>query len=172
MSQISNHKDLSGEFAVLSQLLIRGFDASLTLGNTKGVDILVLDPIRNRMFKVEVKTTLFKASKERFVGEGNFISWVMAAKHANQPDPNLFYCMVGINDDFSFRYFIVPSEVISDYVGREHKEYLKFNPHIVDEGKLFWKFRVALEDHIKYRFPQPSIAEFENNWQLLSSIKT
>ena len=36
-SQIS----LAGEFAVLSQLSLRGFDANLTLGNTKNVDILI-----------------------------------------------------------------------------------------------------------------------------------
>ena len=35
----NNQVSLAGEFAVLSQLFFRGFDASLTLGNTKGVDI-------------------------------------------------------------------------------------------------------------------------------------
>jgi hypothetical protein len=42
MSAISkNQVSLAGEFAVLSQLALRGFDANMTLGNTKGVDILV-----------------------------------------------------------------------------------------------------------------------------------
>ena len=35
-----NQVSLAGEFAVLSQLALRGYDANLTLGNTKGVDIL------------------------------------------------------------------------------------------------------------------------------------
>jgi len=36
-----NQISLAGEFAVLSQLALHGFDANLTLGNTKGVDILL-----------------------------------------------------------------------------------------------------------------------------------
>ena len=40
----------------------RGFIATLTLGNTKGVDILVTNQEINRLFKVEVKTTIGKSS--------------------------------------------------------------------------------------------------------------
>ncbi len=35
---------LAGEFAVLSELALRGYDANMTLGHTKGVDILVSNP--------------------------------------------------------------------------------------------------------------------------------
>jgi hypothetical protein len=35
---------LAGELAVLSQLALHGYDANMTLGHTKGVDILVSDP--------------------------------------------------------------------------------------------------------------------------------
>ena len=48
---------LAGEFATLAQLALRGFDANLTLGNTKNVDILVSDPRSGKMYKLEVKTT-------------------------------------------------------------------------------------------------------------------
>jgi hypothetical protein len=40
----SNSISLAGEFAVLSHLALRGYDANMTLGRTKGVDILVSDP--------------------------------------------------------------------------------------------------------------------------------
>jgi hypothetical protein len=36
-----SQKGLAGEYYVLAQLTARGINASLTLGNTKGVDILV-----------------------------------------------------------------------------------------------------------------------------------
>ena len=49
--KISN-KGLAGEFYVLAQLNARGYDASLTLGNTKGVDILVMNNDKNIGFKV------------------------------------------------------------------------------------------------------------------------
>ena len=35
---------LAGEFAALSQLALRGYDANMTLGRTKAVDILVSNP--------------------------------------------------------------------------------------------------------------------------------
>ena len=47
---------MAGEFYVLAQLTARGFNASLTLGNTKGVDILVMNENNNIGYKVEVKT--------------------------------------------------------------------------------------------------------------------
>jgi len=55
MVEIShNSVAIAGEFAVLSQLVLRGFDANMTLGNTKSVDILVADPLTGNMFKIEV----------------------------------------------------------------------------------------------------------------------
>ena len=51
-----NAVSLAGEFIVLSQLALRGYDANMTLGHTKGVDILVADPRSGRMRKLEVKT--------------------------------------------------------------------------------------------------------------------
>lgn len=51
----SNSVSLAGEFAVLSQLALRGYDANMTLGRTKGVDILVSNPKTGRMLKLEVK---------------------------------------------------------------------------------------------------------------------
>ena len=52
----SNSISLAGEFAVLSQLALRGYDANMTLGNTKGVDILVSNPVNEKMYQLEVKT--------------------------------------------------------------------------------------------------------------------
>ena len=54
---------LAGEFATLSQLALRGYDANLTLGNTKNVDILVSDPESGRMNKLEVKTSSYLSKK-------------------------------------------------------------------------------------------------------------
>ncbi len=56
MELSNNSISLAGEFAVLSQLALRGFDANMTLGNTKGVDILLSHQETGKMAKVEVKT--------------------------------------------------------------------------------------------------------------------
>ena len=53
-----NSVSLAGEFAVLSQLALRGYDANMTLGRTKSVDILVSNPANGQMYQLEVKTNL------------------------------------------------------------------------------------------------------------------
>ena len=52
----THHIALAGEFAVLSQLALHGFDANMTLGNTKSVDILISNPRTGKMSRLEVKT--------------------------------------------------------------------------------------------------------------------
>jgi len=78
-----NSVSLAGEFAALSQLMVRGYVASMTLGNTKSIDILVFDPKTKKSFQVEVK-----ANFEHRNGPtdsklfGKFITdWQMNAKH-------------------------------------------------------------------------------------------
>src|ERR1700688_3605215 len=96
MKNINNNSvSLAGEFAVLSQLALRGYDANMTLGHTKSVDILVSDPKKNKMFKLEVKTKYRESKKDskeskvfgRVVGE-----WMMDKKHERDRDPKLSYC--------------------------------------------------------------------------------
>jgi hypothetical protein len=40
----NHHTSIAGEFAVLCQLALRGYDANMTVGRTKSVDILVSVP--------------------------------------------------------------------------------------------------------------------------------
>lgn len=47
---------LAGEYRVLSELLKRGYNASLTMGNTKATDIIVFNDKRS-FIRIEVKTS-------------------------------------------------------------------------------------------------------------------
>ena len=47
---------MAGEFLVVGQLFKREMQASLTIGNAKGVDVLAFNPATGRQFVVEVKT--------------------------------------------------------------------------------------------------------------------
>src|SRR5947199_4503120 len=92
-----NAVSLAGEFAVLSQLALRNYDANMTLGHTKGVDILVSDPRTRKMYRLEVKTKLRRSDKQVSVSRifGIVIGgWVMSKKHETSTDPSLFYCFV------------------------------------------------------------------------------
>ncbi|MDO8619214.1 MAG: hypothetical protein Q7R49_04710 [Candidatus Daviesbacteria bacterium] len=114
MDKISkNSVSLAGEFAVLSQLVLRGYDANMTLGHTKGVDILVSDPNSDKMFRVEVKTS-FASKPSRSKLFGLTLSWIMMDKHETISDEKLYYCFVNIEDQTNiFRFFIVPSSVVA-----------------------------------------------------------
>jgi hypothetical protein len=95
MSVISkNQISLAGEFAALSQLALRGFDANMTLENAKGVDILVSHPDTEAMYRLEVKTT----TNSRPYRNGTFgniaAAWRMGDKHEKNIDHKLFYCFV------------------------------------------------------------------------------
>ncbi|MCL2888479.1 MAG: hypothetical protein FWF35_04195 [Elusimicrobia bacterium] len=58
----NNRSGLAGEFAVLSRLAQKGFDASLTFGNTKSVDILAVNNKTGEQFQIEVKTASYMKS--------------------------------------------------------------------------------------------------------------
>src|SRR2546427_5222387 len=95
----NNSVSLAGEFAVLSQLALRGYDANMTLGHTKAVDILVSDPENARMYKLEVKTNYQNSRNKPQVSKvhGKAVSsWIMHRKHEGIADPNLFYSLVSI----------------------------------------------------------------------------
>jgi hypothetical protein len=47
---------MAGEFLVAGQLFKREIQASLTIGNAKGVDVLAFNPSTEKTFTVEVKT--------------------------------------------------------------------------------------------------------------------
>ena len=79
-----SQKGLAGEFYVLAQLTARGFDASLTLGNTKGVDILVMNNDKNIGFRVEVKTSSSKPTNEKTFKDWHptpIYSWLLSKKN-------------------------------------------------------------------------------------------
>ncbi len=156
---------MAGEFAVLSQLALRGFDANLTLGHTKGVDILSSDPKTGRMFRVEVKTS-FAGKPSRSNLFGHTLSWMMTEKHENISDPNLFYCFVNIEKQTNvFRFFIVPSMLVAQYVDKQHQFWLKNRPGLSEEEIAIpmRQFRIGI-DSSGYQIPTPLAKDYENNW--------
>ena len=123
----TNSVSLAGEFAVLSQLALRGYDANMTLGRTKGVDILVSDPRTLRMFQLEVKTNYREwenlRKSEIF---GTIVSdWRMTKKNESATAPNLYYCFVNISRKTNlFKFYIVPSDIVARHVRETHALWL------------------------------------------------
>ncbi|HEX5424829.1 MAG TPA: hypothetical protein VFW94_14875 [Candidatus Acidoferrales bacterium] len=162
---------LAGEFAVLSQLALLGYDANMTLGHTKGVDILVSNPRTNRMCRLEVKTKLRKSDKQVSKSKifGTAIGgWVMAQKHEAVTDPSIFYCFVIIREaKKKFRFFIIPSRVVARYVREEHRHWLKAKKK---EGKKvkpndMRTLRIGFRKN-KYVIATPTAEKYEDKWDL------
>ena len=163
----ANSVALAGEFATLSQLALHGFDANLTLGHTKHVDILVSDPRSGGMYKLEVKTSGYRNARgdadKRSRLFGHCYEWMMSQKHEDITDPSLFYCFVNITGEAgtSFRFFIVPSAVVAEYVREQHQLWLSGDSRRKDTTMR--TFRLALEDD-GYPLPTPLAKRYENNW--------
>jgi hypothetical protein len=164
-----NAVSLAGEFAVLSQLALRNLDANMTLGRTKGVDILVSNPRNNKMYRLEAKTKLRVSDNE--VAESRIFGttvgrWMMSKKHETRTDPLLFYCFVIIwKRTKKFKFFIIPSEVVARYVREQHQLYLaesKKNGKKVKDTEMR-AFRIGFKKH-KYRILTPCAEKYEDNW--------
>ncbi len=161
-----NQISLSGEFAVLSKLSFLGFDASLTLGNTKGVDILVLNPATEKMFRVEVKTSFktgnyIKNSKDW----GPCIEWILSQNVENNNSKDLFYIFVILDEKQNQRFFIIPSKIVSEYCKKEHLHWLSGGEKRKTSGMR--TFRLGVDADFKYTLETALAADYENRWDLL-----
>lgn len=164
-----NSVSLAGEFAVLSQLALRGYDANMTLGNTKGVDILVSDSNADKLYKLEVKTSHQSTRNRSSFSKvhGRVASgWIMNKKHEDFISPNLFYCFVNIGKDSNeFKFYIIPSKIVAQYVRDQHSLWLnekkKEGKKVVDSDIRI--FRIGLKSE-KYAIKTPLEDKYENNW--------
>ena len=148
---------------------LRGIDANMTLGHTKGIDILAYSPDEGESYQLEVKTHLvkgrYKPSQSSLFGT-IASSWVMNEKHQRIEEPRRFYCFVNIlHDSKSFEFYIVPSKVVAHYVTEEHKHWL--NAHRKNGQKVkpndMRTFRLGVEGS-EYPIRTPIASQYKDNW--------
>lgn len=162
-----NSVALAGEFAVLSQLAIRNLNPSLTLGHTKGIDILVSDPHSRRMRRLEVKTsysTRKRPDKSSKIFGRFHAQWIMNKKSEKHSDDDLFYCFVRYEvTKFQYEFFVVPNKVVAKYLRAEHRFWRNKT-----KGKKtdLRTFRIGLND-TQDPIKTPKRKDFENRWDLL-----
>jgi len=166
MKNISkNHVGIAGEFAVLSQLALRGFDANLTLGNTKGVDILLSNPDTGSMYRLEVKThhnnNPYKSNDFGSIEA----HWRMSDKHETNEDPKLFYCFVSIaKTTDSFDFYIVPSAVVAKFIRESHRYWLSGDAKRKDT--IMRSFMLGKKGEV-YKLDTPFADDYKSAWELL-----
>lgn len=160
-----NSVALAGEFAALSRLALWGYDANMTLGRTKSVDILVSDPKTNKFYQLEVKSKLDSRKRDtnsrlfgRIAGD-----WIMHEKHESIVRPNLWYCfvMIGLESKIA-RFFIVPSKIVADYVRAQHRLWLE-EENKAHKDTLMRQFRIGRKGET-YRISTPAAEHYEDTW--------
>lgn len=104
----------AGEYFVAAELIRRGYVASITLRNTKGIDILVSseDGSNTRAVQVKASTNHNK-------------SWILSNKAESEFSENLFYIFVNLKSEIERPdFYIVPSEIVAKYVKISHASWL------------------------------------------------
>ncbi len=105
---------VAGEYFVAAELTARGYIASITLRNTKGVDILCSNSDASKSVAIQVKTN-----------RGSSRSWVLNQKGEDYFADNLFYVFVNLNDGKQAPdYFVVPSNIVATHIKESHQTWL------------------------------------------------
>jgi len=105
---------VSGEYYVAAELSVRGYLASVTVRNSRGIDIIASNSDASRSVSIQVKTN--KSGKSE---------WILNKKAESYYSDNHFYVFVALHGtgqrpDF----YIVPSKVVAEYTSASHRNWL------------------------------------------------
>ena len=105
---------VAGEYFVAAELSRRGYIASITLRNSKGVDILCSNAEATKTVGIQVKTA-----------KGKAVEWVLGQKAEDYFADNLFYVFVSLNNNETPPdFFIVPSKAVAKFAKECHVAWL------------------------------------------------
>jgi hypothetical protein len=105
---------VSGEYFVAAELSRRGYICSVTLKNTKGIDILVCNEDAKKTLGIQVKTNQINKSE-----------LVLSEKNEKLIDPNICYVLVNLKEGGELPdFYIIPSKVVANYISNDHKNWL------------------------------------------------
>jgi hypothetical protein len=106
---------VAGEYFVAAELSRRGYIASISLRNTRGIDVLATNQDGSRSVTIQCKTNqtvarkwLLNQKSEDFVSATHFYVFVALGKPTDRP-----------------RFHVVPSQVVADRTKRGHRLWLK-----------------------------------------------
>jgi hypothetical protein len=104
---------IAGEYFVAGELSRRGYVASLTLRNTRGIDILASNTDATKSVGIQVKAN-----------SGKKTQWILSQKAESDIADNLFYVFVNLNGTDAPEYYVVPRAVVVKQVRESHRAWL------------------------------------------------
>jgi len=112
MAKLSNIlTGVSGEYFVAAELSRLGYIASISLRNTRGIDILCSNSDASKHISIQVKTT--KKSRN---------SWMLDKKSEEYYSTKHFYVFVSLGGNEHPKFFIVPSKIVANYIKSDHQK--------------------------------------------------
>ena len=113
MMKVDNQSIASaGQYFVCAELSRRGAIASLTMGNTQGIDVLAASKDGKKSAFIQVKTT--RQSK-----------WILGVRDTQPSSDNMFYIFVRYRGIELPEYYIVPAKVVAETLVRRHEAFLR-----------------------------------------------
>lgn len=106
---------VAGEYYVAAELSKRGYLASITLRNTKGIDILCSKQDGSKSVTIQVKTNQSQQPR-----------WILTNKAEDFFSESHFYVFVLLKDINSApEYYVVPSKIVSVFIRDSHQAWLE-----------------------------------------------
>src|SRR5579862_3787898 len=96
---------VAGEYFVAAELSRRGYVASLTLRNTRGIDILASNVDATKSVGIQVKTN-----------SGKKAHWLLSNKAESDTAEKLCYVFVNLNSTDAPDYYVVPRAIVAESV--------------------------------------------------------
>ena len=111
----SNLVGVAGEYLVAGELSRRGYIASITLRNSRGIDIIASSADSEKSVNIQVKTNSSGAKQ-----------WMLNKKAETYKSDNHYYIFVILNKPSQRPdFYIVPSTIVAETITREHAEWLR-----------------------------------------------
>ena len=115
MSTTSLLAGVAGEYFVAAELSRRGFIASITLRNTRGIDIVATNKDAKHTITIQCKTS-----------RNNTKQWLLGDKSEDFHADTHFYVFVDLHGDLERpSYHVVPSATVAEKIKTGHREWLK-----------------------------------------------
>ena len=106
---------VAGEYFVAAELSRRGYIASITLRNTRGIDILATSQDASRSITIQCKTSQIYRK-----------IWMLTEKSERFFAPNHFYIFVGLGEAGQRPTFhIVPSTTVAKSIREGHQRWIR-----------------------------------------------
>ena len=106
---------VAGEYFVAAELSRRGYIASISLRNTRGIDVLATNQAATRSITIQCKTNQSGAR-----------SWMLSEKSEDFFAPDHYYVFVALGSATDRpRFHVVPSEIVANYIAQSHQQWLR-----------------------------------------------